>query len=182
MKIRLYADFGKDRLMGETVYDVRPRAPTSAGREILMAGAVVGTFGYNTESGDKLINVCLYADTIEKVREYGERTQDGETYLEAIQASGEKFGILINHEKLGITIPDFTSPVVSVRGGTVGRMAVGGHTASLTRLDKAMLDEVLTINEKNFNIAVMPVADATRDLIHLPDWGLYLKEIDDGAE
>lgn len=182
MKIRLYADFGKDSMMGEVVYDVRPRAPTSAGREILMASAVVGTFSYNMESGDKLINICLYADTIEKVREFGERTQDGETYLEAIQASGEKFGILINHEKLGISIPDFSSPVVSVRNGTVGRMAVGGRTASLTRLDKAMLDEVLTINEKNFNITVMPVADASGDMIQLPDWGLYLKEIEDGTE
>lgn len=182
MKIRLYTDFGKETLMGNVDYDVRPRASVQSFREILMAGAVVGTFNYDTESPYVLIKVCLFSDTIDKVREFGERTLNGETYLEAMHTRDEKFGIMINHEKLGIAIPDFTSPVVSIRNGTVGRMAVGGRSVSLERLDKAMLDETLTINGKNFNIAFSPVADATSDMIQLPDWGLYLKEVDDGSE
>lgn len=183
MKIRLYTNLMKDALLAEVDYDVRPRPNRSDTREIIMAGVTVGTFTYDMEAlkyvSNPLIKICLYSDTIAQVRAFGEVEVDGVVYLDAIR-TGDRFGIMISAEKLGVAFPDFTKPIVSVRGETVGRLAVGGRSACLVGLDEALAGETLKVDLKNFKLRMLPADSASDRLVKLPEWSLFLEEQENG--
>lgn len=183
MKIRLHTDLTKDSILAEVDYEVHPRSERSKYNEIVMAGAHVGFYYYEIDSvydkNKQLFKVCMFADTIEKVREFAEIDRGGVGYLDAIRMQ-DNFGIMINPEKLGMSVPDFTSPIVSVRGVQVGRMAVGGRRASLFEIDELLMGEKVKVDAKSFRLRIAP-ADTPKDkLVAVPDWMVFLEE--EGSE